>query len=52
MALYAMGEGLWLRLMLGNTGLTREDALEIALGTLGTFFPKHFTAEGRVRDAD
>ncbi|MEL6482339.1 MAG: TetR family transcriptional regulator C-terminal domain-containing protein [Pseudomonadota bacterium] len=51
MAIYAMQEGFWLRLMLGNTDLTREDALAIALGMLGTLFPKHFTAEGTVRAA-
>lgn len=49
MAIYAMEEGLWLRLMLGNAGLAREDALAISLGMLGTLFPRHFTPEGRVR---
>jgi TetR/AcrR family transcriptional repressor of bet genes len=49
MAIYAMQEGLWLRLMLGNTELTREDAIGIALGMLGTLFPRHYTAGGRVR---
>jgi len=52
MAIYAMQEGLWLRLMLGNTALTREAALAISLRMLGTLFPRHYTAEGRVVAAD
>ncbi|MEM9146377.1 MAG: TetR family transcriptional regulator C-terminal domain-containing protein [Pseudomonadota bacterium] len=49
MALYAMQEGLWLRLMLGNAELSRQDALAIALGMLGTLFPQHFDRDGSVR---
>ncbi len=49
MAIYAMEEGLWLRLMLGNAGLSRRAALDIALGMLGTLFPRHFTPEGGLR---
>ncbi len=49
MAIYAMEEGLWLRLMLGNAEFTRCEALEIALGMLGTLFPRHFTPEGELR---
>jgi TetR/AcrR family transcriptional repressor of bet genes len=49
MALYAMQEGLWLRLMLGNADLAREQALDIALGMLGTLFPRHFTPDGGLR---
>ncbi|MEM6933119.1 MAG: TetR family transcriptional regulator C-terminal domain-containing protein [Pseudomonadota bacterium] len=52
MAIYAMQEGLWLRLMLGNAELRRSDALAIALGILGTLFPQHFTTNGMVRSAD
>lgn len=46
MAIYALQEGLWLRLMLGSGELTREVALQTALSTLGMLFPKHFTATG------
>jgi hypothetical protein len=51
MAPQAIEEGLRLRLMLGITDLGREDALAIALalGTPGTFFPRHFSPEGEVR---
>lgn len=45
-AIYAMQEGLWLRLMLGHGDLTRQAALAVALGMLGTLFPRHFTARG------
>ncbi len=48
-AIYAMQEGLWLRLMLGNREIAREDALAIALAMLGTLFPRHFTPRGEVR---
>jgi TetR/AcrR family transcriptional repressor of bet genes len=45
-AIYAMQEGLWLRLMLASKSLNRASALEIALTTLGTMFPKHFDING------
>ena len=45
-AIYAIQEGLWLRLMLGSKSLKRESALDIALTTLGTMFPAHFSVEG------
>lgn len=45
-AIYAMQEGLWLRLMLGKAELSREDALATALSMLGTLFPRHFTPRG------
>ncbi len=48
-AIYAMEEGLWLRLMLGNADVSRASALDIALGMLGTLFPRHFTPEGALR---
>lgn len=51
-ALYAMQEGLWLRLMLGNAEITREAALAIALRLLGMLFPQHFTPDGAVRPRD
>lgn len=47
-ALYAMLEGLWLRLMMGAAELDRETALGVTLQMLGTLFPRHFTAEGAV----
>lgn len=49
-AVYAMQEGLWLRLMLGNAELRREDALASALAMLGTLFPHHFTKKGTLRE--
>ncbi|MEM7670570.1 MAG: TetR family transcriptional regulator C-terminal domain-containing protein [Pseudomonadota bacterium] len=49
MAIYAMQEGLWLRLMLGSAELRRTDAIAIARGMLGTLFPDHFTPEGERR---
>lgn len=48
MAIYAMNEGLWLRLMLGNAELTRERAIETGLAMLGTVFPRHFSPAGAV----
>lgn len=52
MALYAMQEGLWLRLMLDTAELSREEAQAIALGMLGTLFPAHFTPDGAPRVFD
>ncbi|MEM9736596.1 MAG: TetR family transcriptional regulator C-terminal domain-containing protein, partial [Pseudomonadota bacterium] len=49
MSIYAMQEGLWLRLMLGNAEMSRTDALDLSLGLLGTLFPRHFTPEGDLR---
>jgi len=49
MAIYAMQDGLWLRLMLGNAELTRKEALAISLGMLGTLFPRHYEPDGAVR---
>ena len=45
-AIYAMQEGLWLRLMLSGRKYKRTDALKIAMEMLGTIFPKHFDADG------
>lgn len=42
LAMSAMLEGLWWRLMLGTEGVTRETALASATGFLTAFFPKHF----------
>ncbi len=46
-AIYAVQEGLWLRLMLGGKDFKRRDALATALALLGTLFPRHFTTEGQ-----
>lgn len=45
-AIYAMQEGLWLRMMLFGKGYKRETALKVVLDTLGTVFPKHFSTDG------
>jgi TetR/AcrR family transcriptional repressor of bet genes len=47
-AIYAMQEGLWLRLMMGNAEIDRDAALAIALGMLGNLFPRHFARDGAV----
>jgi TetR/AcrR family transcriptional repressor of bet genes len=48
-AIYAMQEGLWLRLMLGSKSLKRETALQVAFALLGTLFPRHFDISGKPR---
>ncbi len=45
-AIYAMQEGLWLRMMLFGKDYKRETALKVVLDTLCTIFPKHFAADG------
>ncbi|MEZ5800450.1 MAG: hypothetical protein R3D29_08225 [Nitratireductor sp.] len=45
-AIYAMQEGLWLRLMLSGRDYTRNTALSVVRQTTGALFPKHFTPEG------
>lgn len=45
-ALYAMQEGLWLRMMLFGRDYRRETALEVILEALATILPKHFTDDG------
>jgi TetR/AcrR family transcriptional repressor of bet genes len=42
LALSAMLEGLWLRLMMGTEDTTRETALQAANAFLAAAFPKHF----------
>lgn len=42
LALSAMLEGLWLRLMMGTEDVTRETALEAANEFLSAAFPKHY----------
>lgn len=42
LALSAMLEGLWLRLMMGTEDVTRETALQAANEFLSASFPKHF----------
>jgi len=46
LALSAMLEGLWLRLMMGGDDISREKAFEAAAEHLATVFPRHFTASG------
>ena len=50
--LCAMLEGLWLRLMMGTEGVTRESAHDVACEYLATVFPKHFNRaeSGRPQD--
>jgi AcrR family transcriptional regulator len=43
LALSAMLEGLWLRLMMGTEDTTRETALQAANAFLAVAFPKHFS---------
>tara|TARA_R110002020_G_scaffold29585_1_gene93340 strand:- start:34660 stop:35262 length:603 start_codon:yes stop_codon:yes gene_type:complete len=45
-AIYAMQEGLWLRMMLFARAYKRETALGVILDTLCTIFPKHFATGG------
>ncbi|WP_081964028.1 TetR family transcriptional regulator C-terminal domain-containing protein [Hoeflea sp. BAL378] len=45
-AIYAMQEGLWLRMMLFGRGYKREAALGVVLDALCTIFPRHFAAGG------
>ncbi|TIT39949.1 MAG: TetR family transcriptional regulator, partial [Mesorhizobium sp.] len=42
LALSAMLEGLWLRLMMGTEDVTRETALQAANEFLSSAFPKHY----------
>lgn len=48
-AIYAMQEGLWLRLTLGRKKFKRERALEIMLSSLNTLFPAHFDQSGELK---
>jgi len=45
LALSAMLEGLWLRLMMGTEDVTRESALHAASDFLASVFPRHFPRE-------
>jgi TetR/AcrR family transcriptional repressor of bet genes len=45
LALSALLEGLWLRLMMGADGVTRESALEAANDFLASAFPDHYPRE-------
>ena len=45
-AIYAMQEGMWIRLMLSGRDYSRQKALAVVRQALGAFFPKHFTPEG------
>ena len=46
LALSAMLEGLWLRLMMGTEEVSRETAFEAATECLAAAFPRHFRREG------
>jgi AcrR family transcriptional regulator len=48
-AIYAMQEGLWLRLMIERQNFTREVALGTALSAIGALCPKHFEPDGKPR---
>lgn len=52
LALSAMLEGLWLRLMLGGDDISREKAFDAAAEYLATVFPKHFTRNGARASAE
>jgi AcrR family transcriptional regulator len=47
LALSAMLEGLWLRLMMGTEDVTREIALQAATEFLAAVFPKHYTLDAK-----
>ncbi len=48
--IYAMQEGLWLRLLLEPDDIDLESARRAALGIVGSLFPVHFMPDGRLRD--
>jgi TetR/AcrR family transcriptional repressor of bet genes len=50
LALSALLEGLWLRLMMGTEDVSREIALNGANAFLASVFPKHYPREGTVRN--
>jgi AcrR family transcriptional regulator len=50
LAICAMLEGLWFRLMM-NDGLTREKALEAAIAQVAAAFPQHISTQGVIRKA-
>ena len=45
LALSAMLEGLWLRLMMGTEEVTRETALKAATEFLAAVFPRHYALD-------
>ncbi|MGE0500825.1 MAG: transcriptional regulator BetI [Rhizobiaceae bacterium] len=46
LALSAMLEGLWLRLMMGTEEVTRETAMQAAMDFLASAFPRHYARTG------
>ncbi|PWJ84902.1 TetR family transcriptional regulator [Pseudaminobacter salicylatoxidans] len=50
LALSAMLEGLWLRLMIGAENVTRESAFRAAADYLASVFPDHFSRGGEARE--
>lgn len=51
LALAALLEGLWLRLMMGTEDVTRESALQAANEFLALAFPRHFPRQAGAQDA-
>ncbi len=51
-AVYALQEGLWLRLMFGGKDFSPADALATALEAIGNLFPKHFEHDGTISHKD
>ena len=51
LALSSVLEGLWLRLMLGTEGVSRQTALHSALEFLAVTFPRHFERPQRASDS-
>jgi AcrR family transcriptional regulator len=49
LAICAMLEGLWLRLMMGAEDVTRESALHAAMDFLASAFPRHFRREAPLK---
>lgn len=49
MSIYAMQEGLWLRMMISGRKYGRGKATSVALATLGAQFPRHFSPQGEPR---
>jgi TetR/AcrR family transcriptional repressor of bet genes len=49
-AVYAMQEGLWLRLMIETNSFDRATALDTSLAAIGTLFPLHFDRAGNIHE--
>ncbi len=51
-AVYALQEGLWLRLMFAGKAFAPSEALSTALEAAGSLFPKHFEHDGTIIHED